>query len=86
MANTKSYQAVVDKIIHDGVHGPYVVARCEGLVGSVTFSLDAEIWQEEDWPKPGSCVVLSKVRKKRLGWRAEVGRFVTPSDDQQQNQ
>ena len=85
MANTKSYQAVVDKIIPDGVHGPYAVARCKEL-GVVTLSLDPKIWQEDDWPEPGSCVVLSKIRKKRLGWRAEVGRFVTPSDDQQQNQ
>lgn len=78
----KGYQAIVNNIIVDGKHGSYAVARCEEL-GTVTFSLNPQVWQEEDWPDPGTCVVLSKVRKKRAGWRAEFGRFLTPSDEQQ---
>jgi len=81
----KEYQATVDKVIVDGKHGSYGVARCKEL-GIVTFSLDKKVWQEEDSPEPGTCIILSKIRKKRLGWRAEIARFVTPLDEQQQNQ
>ena len=81
----KEYRAIVDKIIVDGKHGSYAVARCKEL-GLITFSLDSRVWKEDDWPEGGTCVVLSKIRKKRLGWRAEVARFVMPCDEQQQNQ
>jgi hypothetical protein len=83
MTQNQDYHGVVEKIIPEGKHCPYVVARVEGL-GSVTFSLDKEVWQEEDWPEPGTCVMLSKVRKKRAGWRAQQARFIEPSDEQQQ--
>lgn len=73
------YQAVVEKIIPKGRHGPYVVARCQDL-GVVTFSLDPPVWQEGDLPEPGMCVVLSKIRKKRAGWCAKSVRFVKPYD------
>ena len=82
MANDRGYQAVVEKIIHGGKHGPYAVARCDEL-DSITFSLDGNVWQEKDWPEPGMYVMLSEVRKKRAGWRAQNGRFIEPSDDQQ---
>lgn len=83
MAGEKeNYQAVVEKIIRDGSHGPYAVARSPGLKGSITFSLDASVWQEEDWPEPGMYVVLTSLRKKRAGWRAKHGRFVKPSEEQ----
>lgn len=82
MSQEQEYHAVVEKIIQNGRHGPYVVARCVEL-GVVTFALDGNVWQEEDWPEPGMCVMLSKVRKKRAGWRANRGRFVQPSDEQQ---
>jgi hypothetical protein len=81
MEDVRGYHSVVEKIIHDGKHGPYAVARCEEL-GSITFSLDASVWQGSDWPEPGMCVVLSKMRKKRAGWRATYGRFMEPSDEQ----
>lgn len=74
------YQAVVDKIIPRGRHGPYAVARCQDL-GMVTFSLDPPVWQEGEYPELGTYVVLSKIRKKRAGWRAQSGRFVTPFDE-----
>ncbi len=82
MANDRGYQAVVEKIIRGGKHGPYAVARTDEI-GSITFSLDDNVWQEKDWPEPGMYVMLSQVRKKRAGWRAQHGRFIEPSDDQQ---
>ena len=82
MANNQGYEAVVEKIIRGGKHGPYAVARTEEI-GSITFSLDDNVWQEKDWPEPGMYVMLSQVRKKRAGWRAQHGRFIEPSDDQQ---
>lgn len=83
MASDRSYQAVVQTIVSGGKHGPYAVARSEEL-GLITFSLDSKVWQESDWPEPGTCVVLSQVRKKRAGWRAQHGRFFEPADEQQQ--
>ncbi len=81
MASEKSYQAIVEKIILDGRHGPFAVASSKEL-GSVTFSLDQSVWEEADQPEPGMFVVLSQIRKKRAGWRAKHGRFLTPSDEQ----
>lgn len=80
--NDESYQAIVEKIIPNGHHGPYAVARC-AAIESITFSLDKPVWQEKSWPEPGSYVVLSQVCKKRAGWRAECGRFMKPSDEPQ---
>ena len=73
------YEGIVQKIIHHGRHGPYAVATVDKL-GSVTFSLDGKVWTEKIYPDEGSCVMLSQVRKKRAGWRAEHGRFLQPSD------
>ena len=75
------YQAIVEKIISGGRHGPYAVARSDKL-GSITFSLNDNVWREEDWPEPGTYVMLSQVRKKRAGWRAQHGRFIEPADEQ----
>ncbi|HBV58244.1 MAG TPA: hypothetical protein DEB73_03235 [Candidatus Magasanikbacteria bacterium] len=80
---SQSYHMVVEKIILNGRHGPYAVASSKDL-GCVTFSLDREVWQESDHPEPGMFVVLSQIRKKRAGWRAQSGRFLKPSDEQQQ--
>lgn len=74
-------QAIVQKIIHNGKHGPYAVAKSEEL-GSVTFSLGEDVWREKDLPEPGTFVLLSDLRKKRAGWRANSGRYVKPSDEQ----
>ncbi len=78
---TKIYEAVVEKIIPQGDHGPYAVASCPKL-GLVTFSLEPPVWEEEDWPEGGNIVILSTVRKKRAGWRAKHARFLQPSDEQ----
>ena len=82
MEKERGYQGIIQKIINNGKHGPYAVARVEEL-GLVTFALDPKIWQEEDWPECGIFVVLSQVRKKRAGWRAQHGRFLQPSDESQ---
>lgn len=76
------YRAIVEKIISKGPHGPFAVAT-EKTLGSVTFSLLPEVWQEEDLPERGMYVVLSQIRKKRAGWRARKGRYLKPSDEQQ---
>lgn len=79
MSRSDRYIAVVEKVILDGKHGPYAVARCDQL-GTVTFSLDRNVWREKDLPTEGFRVMLSDVREKRAGWRAMRGRFVRPSD------
>ncbi|HLD70429.1 MAG TPA: hypothetical protein VI937_00915 [Negativicutes bacterium] len=81
MSSNKCYYAIVDKIIAEGEHGPYAVARSNQL-GIITFSLNRKVWQEEEWPEPGTCVILQKLFKKRAGWRANFGRLVQPEDQQ----
>ena len=71
---------VVQKVVRDGQHGPYAVARDEKL-GSVTFSLTPDVWLENRLPESGSEVVLEDFQKKRAGWRAQRGRFLDPSDE-----
>lgn len=80
MPDEQSYRAVVEKIIRYGRHGPYAVGRCTEL-GSVTFALNMPVWPEEEWPETGMYVVLTGIRKKRAGWRAQHGRFLKPSDE-----
>lgn len=75
-------KAVVQKIIPSGEHGPYAVATSDHLKGSVTFSLEPTVWEEDEWPEEGTMVFLGKLRKKRAGWRAKYGRFLKPSDEQ----
>lgn len=82
MAGVKEYPATVEKIIPYGVHGPYAVAHSAEL-GSVTFKLDRMVLVEDDWPEPGTYVMLSGMRQKRAGWRAQKWRFTQPSDTQQ---
>lgn len=81
MANAKSYEAIVEKIIHDGRHGPYAVARCNELKTVITFNLSKTVWEEEIWPERGACVVLSRLFKKPSGWRATKARFLQPADE-----
>ncbi|MAG29100.1 hypothetical protein CL632_03085 [bacterium] len=79
MPDEKLYQGIVQKVITNGHHGPYVVARCEELNELITFSLKECVWKENDWPEEGMYVVLSKLRKKRSGWRAMQALFERPS-------
>lgn len=77
-------KAVVQKVIREGKHGPFAVATSDQLEGSVTFSLEPTVWEEKDWPEEGMVVLLGKLRQKRAGWRAKMGRFWKPSDEQTQ--
>ncbi|KPJ70777.1 hypothetical protein AMJ51_00995 [Microgenomates bacterium DG_75] len=75
-------KAVVKSIVPEGKHGPYAVVEAEGIEGSITFSLATEVWREEEKPKPGDTVLLSKFRETKAGWRAMRGRFFQPFDEQ----
>ena len=74
--------AIVQAIVLNGKHGPYAVATSEKVDGSITFSLSRSVWQERGVPEQGVYVRLSRLRKKRDGWRAHHGRFLRPSDEQ----
>lgn len=78
-------KAVVQKVIRDGKHGPFAVATCVRLDGSVTFSLEPTVWKEQEWPENGMVVFLGELRQKRAGWRAKYGRFWKPSDEHVQH-
>jgi hypothetical protein len=74
-------RAFVEKVILEGTHGPYAVARATDN-STITFSLSPNtgVWQEKDMPKPGTEVVLRDVVKKRGGWRAQLAQFSRLSD------
>lgn len=76
-----TYKAIVEKIVSRGRHGPYAVATCEAFDGSVTFGLTSPVWNEKEYPEPGTYVILTDIRKKRAGWRANSGRFFQPADE-----
>ena len=42
--------AVVQDVISDGTHGPYVIATSEYVIGSITFSLKSDVWGENRKP------------------------------------
>lgn len=79
---------MVQLVVPTGHHGPYAVATTEDqrIFGSITFSLEPTVWEEKDWPEAGTVVVLSKLRQKRLGWRAKRARFSKPCDEQSANE
>lgn len=68
-------KAIVQKIIEEGKHGPFAIATSEEVGGSVTFSLEPTVWQEDELPEEGIVVFLDELRKKRAGWRAKKARF-----------
>jgi hypothetical protein len=74
------YRGVVQSVINDGKHGSYAVAKSDLIEGSITFSLEPEVWTEEAMPREGFEVILGDVRRKRAGWRAYSARFVRPTD------
>ena len=67
MANPTIYRALVEKIIPNGRHGAYAVAR-SATIGPITFLLCQPVWQEDIWPESGTFVMLSGLMKKRAGW------------------
>lgn len=78
-AKAFGYHYVVEKVVLKGQHGPYAVAR-DPRLGSVTFSLTSDVWQENRHPERGSEVILEDFQKKRAGWRAMFARFLRPAD------
>ena len=78
-------QAIVEKSITDGKHGPYAVASSKSF-GLITFSLAPPVWNESIWPEGGSVVVLSGITKKRAGWRANSARFWQLADESPKQQ
>ncbi|MFC1613617.1 hypothetical protein ACFL23_04830 [Patescibacteria group bacterium] len=80
----KQFKAVIQKVEQKGKHGPFAITTVEGFNGSVTFSLESDVWQEKETPESGEIVVLSKIRKKCAGWRAKQARYYVPSDEQEQ--
>ncbi|MDP1619744.1 MAG: hypothetical protein Q8M12_01965, partial [bacterium] len=78
----KSIKAIVEKIFTAGPHGPYAIATAQGFTGSITFSLEPNVWQEQECPESGEVVFLCELREKRQGWRAKKGRYWIPSDEQ----
>ncbi len=78
----KGIKAVVEKVVLDGPHGSYAIATTQVFSGSVTFSLERNVWQEHGNPESGEIVFLSELREKRQGWRAKKGRYWNPSDEQ----
>ena len=78
--DNENYKALVQKTFAEGSHGPFAKASSEEL-GTITFSLNPNVWKESRLPEEGDYVVLSDIRAKRAGWRAESGRFFKPSDE-----
>ncbi len=76
MSETVPIRAVVEKVIPKGRHGPYAVARNDG-VGSITFSLSDPVWTEDDNPESGEVVLLSNLREMQKGWRATKAQRTT---------
>lgn len=65
-------KAVVQKVIRDGKHGPFVVATSDQLEGSVTLSFKPTVWEEKEWPEEGMIILLGKLIQKRAEWRAKM--------------
>jgi len=76
---TQKYKAVVQQT-KDGHRGRFAIAITDDIEGSITFSLEKSVWEEDDEPEPGTLVVLSGLIRKQAGWRARRARFLTPDD------
>ncbi|OGI16620.1 MAG: hypothetical protein A3J63_04685 [Candidatus Moranbacteria bacterium RIFCSPHIGHO2_02_FULL_40_12b] len=71
--------AVVTMPHREGHKGPFFEAKCD--IGTVTVSLNRDVWGEDVWPEGGIKVLLWDIRSKRKGWRAYRARFYRPSDE-----
>lgn len=74
--------AAVWKVFPNGPHGAYAVAyaRQADIAGDITFSLKNPCWKEKSFPESGTLVILSDVRRKTKGWRAQSARYVRVED------
>lgn len=77
----KEIQATVQSVDLHGQWGPYATATARGVKGTITFSLDGNVWHEHSIPERGSFVMLSELQKKRKGWRAMSARLFSPADE-----
>ncbi len=72
---------IVRRVVRDEGREPYVVTTAESFQeGSITFSLNPQVWSEDRDPEPSSEVIMTKLEKRRNGWRALSARFRTPQD------
>jgi len=74
-------KAKVIKIVLDGPHGSYAMAIYRPL-GTITFSLGNEVWEEETLPDKGVSVKLDNLIEKSAGWRALSAKFWRLSDEE----
>ena len=74
-------RATVQYVDLNGRHGPYATATTKKVKGTITFSLDDDVWHENTVPQNGMIVVLSDLHKRSRGWRAMSARLLTPSDE-----
>lgn len=74
--------AAVWRVFPKGRHGAYAVAYAQqaAINGDITFSLESPCWEEDSFPEAGILVVLSDVRRKTKGWRAQSARYVRIED------
>jgi hypothetical protein len=77
----KEIKAVVRSIITESKGGPYAVTTSEEIEGSITFSLEKGVWQEQSFLEVGMVVVLSGLYKKKAGWRATKARLLQPLEE-----
>lgn len=86
LTSDQPIKAVVQKVVPEGKHGPFIVLTAEGFKGSITLSLEElRAWQGDNWPEQGEFIALKEVIQKRAGWRAKSGRYWNPSDEQTAN-
>lgn len=72
--------------VKKGKQGMYAIAVCDTVAGSVTFSLNASVWQEKKRRvRIGDKVVLKNLRRSSAGWRAMSVRLMRPEDEQSSN-
>lgn len=79
MSASNAITGTVTSVITDGKHGAYAVVSHEEY-GSITFSLWAKVWAENEPPETGETVHLSELRHLQSGWRAKQARRLQPSD------
>jgi hypothetical protein len=73
--------------VYPGRHGFYAVVTIERTNTRlreqelITFSLNRNVWSEDQHPENGESVHLSDFTEKRKGWRARKARFWRLSDE-----
>lgn len=76
--------AVVENIITPRRGPSYAVAKAKGIDGSITITFTGPVWFGK-LPRIGEEIRLTKLMKRKLGWRAMSGRLSRPSDKTKQS-